>query len=71
MRRLSPSIPLQLVVLFSFVPGAVGPSAAAEGPSTAPSTAALSPEEIEADWLAQIRLRYQPTASLTRNAPLP
>lgn len=67
MRRLSPSIPLQLVVLFCFAPGAAGPSAA-EGPSTA---AVLTPGEIEADWLAQIRLRYQPQASLTRNAPLP
>ena len=68
MRRLSPSIPLQLVVLFSWVPGAVGPSAGAETLST---TAAVTPGEIEADWLAQIRLRYQPTAALARNTPLP
>jgi hypothetical protein len=67
MRRLSLSIPLQLVVLFSLVPGAGGPSAA-ETPS---NTAAVTREEIETDWLAQIPLRYQPAPALARNTPLP
>ncbi len=68
MHRLSPSLPLHLVVLFSCVPGAIGPSAGAETPRT---TAAVTPGEIEADWLAQIRLRYQPATTLARNTPLP
>ena len=68
MRGLSSAISLQLVCLLSFVPGAVGPSARADTPSIA---AAVGPAEIEADWLTQVRLRYQPAPTVTRNTPLP
>jgi hypothetical protein len=76
MRALSPSATLQLVVLFSLAPGAIGPVVGAETPFTAPAITpsnapAVTPAEIEADWLAQIRLRYQPTPTLARNTPLP
>ena len=57
MRLLSASICLQLVVPFSLVMGTVGPSFGADTPQR--TKPAVTPAEIEADWLAQIRLRYQ------------
>ena len=75
MRALSPSATLQLVVLFSLAPGAIGPVVGAETPFTAPTITpsnapAVTPAEIEADWLAQIRLRYQPHPNLgPKHAP--
>lgn len=64
MRRLSPPLPLQLGVLLLVTAGTFAPSAHAE-------TRAVTPAEIEADWLSQIPLRYRTTPALARNTPLP